>query len=462
MTPGNELVIVDYKLSRGTQLKHDLLQLAIYAALLEKNRPGLQFHGLLEYYEPAVHTVTATPQELRALFAGMVLPVLKEIAERGALSPAPTPPGKEKRATKSTDTSDHSEAIRKCYLAFKLEVQVLGREQAPQLIRYRVKPAAGVRVVSLVNRAEDLQVALSLSQPPLIEAAAGWVTVDIPRKQPDAVIWKEVMALPSVKDHPSPVSFPIGVGVDGQVVLADFQDSNMAHMLVAGASGSGKSEFLKSMVATLISRCRPETLRLMLIDPKILTFGPLKDCRHLLQPVITDLEEALKRLEWAVGEMEKRYRQLLAEKFENIGQRAQAGKKGMPWLVLIFDEFADLILGSAGEKKHFETLVARLAAKGRAAGISSGARHAAAGPEYRDRAYQGQPPPESVPPRGQRHQFSTGDRGHGRSLPAGPGGPVVRPGPGPGAGAVSLHFRAGTDGPGGGMSGSFGKVDQIP
>lgn len=402
--PGNELVIVDYKLTRGALQKHDLLQLAIYAAILEKARPGLRFHGMLEYYEPAVHTVTATPGELQTIFQNMVMPVLEELAAgptkpagpaKGAVSDKPvdgvTPAGPEEtskrcprvkqrlvtevekgsaeNAVGEATEDDHSAAIQNCYAAFKLEVTVTSREPGPQLIRYRVKPATGVKVISLINRADDLQVALSLTQPPLIEPGQGCVTVDIPKERPDPVWWRDIMTLPEVRDHPGPVSFPVGLGVDGRVIVADFGDPNMAHMLVAGASGSGKSEFLKSMTASLISRNPPERLRLTLVDPKVLTFGPLKNSPHLTQPVITSAEDAVKCLERAVADMEKRYRQLFAEEFENIGQRYAAGKTDLPWHVLIFDEYADLVLAGKDERKQFETLAARLAAKGRAAGI---------------------------------------------------------------------------------------------
>ncbi|MGQ0591585.1 MAG: DNA translocase FtsK [Gammaproteobacteria bacterium] len=259
--------------------------------------------------------------------------------------------------------------MRDCFAAFKLEVDILGKIEAPQLVRYRVRPAPGVKVVSLANRAEDLQVRLALHQPPLIGPAQGYVHIDIPRPKPDTVRWSEVMSDPAYQHHPSPVALPIGIGVDGALVLADLADPNCCHALVAGSAGSGKSELLKSLVASLLHRNQPKALKLTIIDPKVLTFGSLSGSPYLTGPVITDLDDAIARLDEAVAEMGERYRDLAQEGFENLGQRLASGRRDMPFHVIVVDEFADLIVAGRETKQRFENLVARLAAKGRAAGM---------------------------------------------------------------------------------------------
>jgi S-DNA-T family DNA segregation ATPase FtsK/SpoIIIE len=228
-------------------------------------------------------------------------------------------------------------------------------------VRYSVCPASGVRVASLANRAEDLQVALRLKQPPLIQAAPGCVTIDLPKDQPDAVRWS---ALPKSAGL---LAFPIGVGIDGEVLHGDLADPNMCHLLVAGTSGSGKSEFLKSVVASLIAKHPPGAIRLFIVDPKILTFGALNGSRHLGGAVMTQINEAIACLEAAVEEMEMRYGQLALEGFENVSRRG--ARDDMPFHVIVFDEFADLVLAGKAQRERFESLVARLAQKGRAAGI---------------------------------------------------------------------------------------------
>jgi len=301
--PDHGLEVVDYKLSHGSNMKHDLLQVSIYARLLSMTKPGLRFHGVLEYYEPELHEVTVTEEEIEAVFE-IVHPILYELVGKEKRTSAQEKTsqhpesenfyerivrekrasaqekssrqseseklceraGKEKRTSAQEKSSQQSESnigpaydglshkIQKCYADFKLKVEIIDQHEAPQLIRYKAKPAPGVKVVSLANRAEDLQVSLSLTQPPLIAPAQGCVTIDIPKEKPDMVFWRDIVKNPAYLRDKSPVSFPVGIGVDNQVIAADFADPNMCHALVAGASGSGKSEFLKCLVASLITK----------------------------------------------------------------------------------------------------------------------------------------------------------------------------------------------------------------
>src|SRR6266853_1738033 len=187
--PADGLEVVDYKLSRGDNLKHDLLQLAIYTRLLRETKPGLTFSGVLEFYEPALHLVSVSVPELEGIFQDAVQPVIDEI---NGIPESSTYQRAEPTTTFGKPEPQAIDAfgalIKRTYADFKLSVSVLGRQEAPQLIRYRVQPAGGVRVASLANRAADLQVALRLKQPPLIQAAPGCVTIDIPKDQPDSVL----------------------------------------------------------------------------------------------------------------------------------------------------------------------------------------------------------------------------------------------------------------------------------
>ncbi|MCP4115109.1 MAG: cell division protein FtsK [Desulfobacteraceae bacterium] len=377
--PKHGIEVVDYKLSQGTNSEQDLVQLAIYAKLLKIKKPGLSFHGVIEYFEPELRPVSVSSKELRSIFAELVEPILIELFtpedHAGILgdSPSQSPSRKSRNSSPPApvkeNSPDLSEKIRECYRSFKLDVTVLGHMEAPQLVRYSVKPAKGVKVVSLANRAEDLQVALSLPMAPLIEPARGSVSIDIPKDKTDTVFWEQLRGDAAWGKDGNSVSFPVGISVKGRLIFADFSDPNMCHALIAGASGSGKSEFLKAMVASLISKNTPDTLRLSIIDPKILTFGPLNGSPYLTGPVITEMEPAISCLQSAASEMDKRYRILEKEGFENLKSRFQAGLKEIPYCFIVFDEFADLILSGKEEKKEFENLVARIAAKGRAAGI---------------------------------------------------------------------------------------------
>ncbi len=361
--------IVEYKLSRGADMKHDLLQLAVYARLLARERPDLETRGVLEYYEPELFDVVASRADLDAIFEALVAPVIPLLlTEKGRDAP-PVPAPAAAAPSGLPGPTDLSRRIEAAYAAFKLTVAVIDRTEAPQLVRYRVRPSPGVKVVSLSNRAEDLQVALELPEPPLVGPAQGCVHIDIPRDRPDRVRWRDVVRGSAAAEHPSPVAFPVGVGVDNRVIMADLGEAATCHALVAGASGSGKSEFLKSLVAALILRNPPEGIRLTLIDPKFLTFGPFADAPSLAGPVLTDAAAAIPRLEAAAAEMDDRYEQLSREGYESLGQRFADGRRNLPYVVIVFDEFADLILAGREEKRVFEALVARLAAKGRAAGV---------------------------------------------------------------------------------------------
>lgn len=372
--PEHVVEVVDYKLTHGRRMKHDLVQLAIYTRLLELARPGLDFLGTLEYYEPKLHEVAVSRRDLEALYADKILPILFEIVGAGppqrAASGDPAEPPPQPVVKPGADRHDLSAAIKRCFADFKLDVEVVARREAPQLIRYQVKPAPGVKVVSLANRADDLKVALALSATPVIEPSKGSVVIDIPKEAPDTVYWREIIQRDEFASNKSPVAFPVGVGVDNNLLVADFADPNMCHSLVAGVAGSGKSEFLKSVVASLISRNAPSALELTIIDPKVLTFGSLPaGLRHLSEPVITDVSAAIPCLEKAVADMERRYKTMAKEGLENLSLRFSAGKTDIPYRVIVFDEFGDLILAGSEEKKEFERLVARISQMGRAAGI---------------------------------------------------------------------------------------------
>ena len=381
--PERRLEVVDYKLSQGARQKADLVQLAIYAHLLPIWRPGCEFCGTLEYYLPEFHEVAIAQADLKDIFTGMVSPVLREmfapqsgeeprIEKAGAPRPAQlatAKPAESQRAMAEADVAALGQAVVEAFRGFNLAVDAASAIEGPQLVRLRLTPGPGVKVSSLANRAEDLQIPLKLAQPPLIKAGKGFVILDLPRPEPKPCFLKEALAGALTPALKSTVAFPIGIDVEGAPVVADFADPNTCHALVAGSTGSGKSEWLKAMVACMLLRSKPEQVKIALIDPKILTFAGVEGSPYLWRPVATTLTEALKILRDAVKEMASRYQTLAREAFVNLDERIKAGKTDLPFLVLIFDEFADLILAGREDKKEFEALIARIAGKGRAAGI---------------------------------------------------------------------------------------------
>lgn len=364
--PERHLEVVDYKLSQGHEQKADLVQLAIYAHLLPIWRPGCEFCGTLEYYLPEFSEVHVPRADLSDIFAGMVAPVLREMFTS---APAAKPTPDTSIAGAGPDLAALGRATVEAFRGFNLGVEVSSVIEGPQVVRVRLTPAPGVKVSSLANRAEDLQIPLSLAAPPLIKAGKGFVIVDLPRPDPKPVFLKAALAGGLAGALNSIVAFPVGIGVEGDPVVADFADPNTCHALVAGSTGSGKSEWLKALVASMLLRSTSEHVQIALIDPKILTFAGVERSPYLWRPVATTLADAMAILRDAVAEMDTRYQLLAREGFVNLGERFKAGKTDLPFLVLIFDEFADLVLAGREDKKEFELLVARIAGKGRAAGI---------------------------------------------------------------------------------------------
>ncbi|MBV8102933.1 MAG: PD-(D/E)XK nuclease family protein, partial [Verrucomicrobia bacterium] len=353
------LVVIDYKLSRGSNLKTDLLQAIIYAALLHQLHPKLSFSAQLEYYEPRLHRIRQSSDQVLRLFREMVLPTLETIAKQG-IKP---------EVIKVVATDDLSERIVSAYREYGIEVQVVDRREAPQLARYDLKLGVGVSFAQASRRATDLKLALALQQEPMISAGPGFVWFDVPKSRPDTVLWSARRNDPRLTKCQSAVAFAVGVNVAGDLIVADFSDPNTAHGLIAGSSGSGKSEFLKAVIATLVSRSEPDILQISLIDPKRVTFGGLGKSAYLPQDVLYTVEDALLCLKGAADDMESRYDQLLRDGFNKIADWIAAGKRGLPYHVIVFDEFADFINAGKKEKNEFERLVKLISAKGRAAGI---------------------------------------------------------------------------------------------
>jgi S-DNA-T family DNA segregation ATPase FtsK/SpoIIIE len=359
--PKHHLEVVDYKLSQGSQQKSDLIQLAIYGHLLPLWREGCHFCGTLEYYLPEFMAVNVSTEELADIYQTLVDPVLREMFIPGSIVSAVKP------ANRKPDTV--AEQVVNAFSLFGLSVEASDVVEAPQVTRVKVRPAAGVKVASLANRAEDLQVSLALDAPPLIKPGRGFVVIDLPRADRQSILLLDALQRGLMKASKSPMAFPVGVGIEGEAILSDFCDSNTCHILVAGTSGSGKSEWLKTLVASLVRRNPPEHLRLALVDPKVLTFSSIAGSAYLWRPVATDLGSALGILRDAISEMDERYRMLAQEGLVSLHDRFQEGRTDVPFLILVFDEFADLILTGRSEKKEFEEMVARLAGKGRAAGV---------------------------------------------------------------------------------------------
>src|SRR5258708_33063117 len=199
--------------------------------------------GTVEWYLLEWSEVQVSRAGLADIFSGVGAPVLREMfMPKPAV--AATPPTSTGAA--GTELGALGRATVEAFRGFNLGVEVSSVVEGPQVVGLRLTPAPGVKVSSLANRAEDLQIPLSLAEPPLIKAGKGFVILDLPRPEPKPCLLKEALAGGLAAALKSIVAFPIGIGVEGEPAVADFAGPNTFHALGAGSSGSGKSEWLKA------------------------------------------------------------------------------------------------------------------------------------------------------------------------------------------------------------------------
>ncbi len=344
--------VVDYKL-RAEPKSDDLYQVAAYAWLMGAT-PGdaeaPRIGARIEYISDKVATLALNPDEVLDLIRAEVEPTLRKWLRRDPEPVMVLPP-------LSVSETQAPERVVKVLADYGLEVALVGDPiEAPQVQRLRLRPLGKTTVKQIEQRSSDLKVKLSLREIPLIEPGQGSVYVDIPRQQPHVVPW-EILQHAWHAGHPAAgaLAVPIAVGVDNQPITLDLGDPSQCHVLVAGTSGSGKSEFLRSVLASLAARNSPDTLRLTLIDPKRVTFSALGKSPFLEHGgVLFELEPAIECLEALGNEMQSIYEGL------SLGNPLPIAR------VVVIDEFADLIRDRVFSKR-FEASIQKLAALGRAA-----------------------------------------------------------------------------------------------
>ncbi|MBW4450313.1 MAG: PD-(D/E)XK nuclease family protein [Spirirestis rafaelensis WJT71-NPBG6] len=251
--------------------------------------------------------------------------------------------------------------------SFNIGVDYYGAAVAPSFIRVKLKPNLGVKVNSLLRLSADLQVQLGLGNPPFISAQPGYVSVDLPRLDRQVAKFEEYVKhqfLPST----APVKIAIGVNLEGQLVEADLSDPNTCHFLVGGTTGSGKSEFLRSLLLSLLVRHSPQNLKIVLVDPKRVTFPEFEQIPWLYSPIVKESDRAIELMDQLVSEMESRYQRFEKAGCADLNAYNQPSRQPLPRIVCIFDEYADF-MAEKEIRTALEQSIKRLGAKARAAGI---------------------------------------------------------------------------------------------
>lgn len=254
--------------------------------------------------------------------------------------------------------------------SFSVSAKVINVTRGPTVTRYELQPSAGVKVSRIVNLSDDIALNLAASgvriEAPIPGKAA--IGIEVPNKEINMVRLREVLETPEFTQHPSRLAFAIGKDISGECVVADI--ARMPHLLIAGATGSGKSVCINSLIVSLLYKASPEEVKLLMIDPKVVELGVYNGIPHLLIPVVTEPKKAAGALNWAVQEMVNRYK-LFADRGarEIKGYNEMANKNGeqpLPQIVIIIDELADLMMVAPND---VEDAICRLAQMARAAGM---------------------------------------------------------------------------------------------
>ncbi|MDA8168797.1 MAG: DNA translocase FtsK [Nitrospiraceae bacterium] len=250
---------------------------------------------------------------------------------------------------------------------FGIQGKVSQVHAGPVVTMYEFEPAPGVKIQKVVSLAEDLSLSMKAQSTriaPIPGKAA--IGIEIPNKQRETVLLKDVISSEGFRKSQSRLTIALGKDIFGNPVIADL--SRMPHLLVAGATGAGKSVGLNSMVASILYKATPEEVKMLMIDPKLLELSAYEGIPHLISPVITGPKPASEALRKMVFEMERRYRMIAEKGAKNIDSfnRTAGPEERLPYIVVVIDELADLMLSSAAE---VEDSIARLAQMARASGI---------------------------------------------------------------------------------------------
>ncbi|MGN7941814.1 DNA translocase FtsK [Virgibacillus sp. 6R] len=267
--------------------------------------------------------------------------------------------------------NEQKELLDSTLLNFNVRASVVNVTQGPSVTRFEVHPEPGVKVNKITNLSDDIKLSLAAKDIRIEAPIPGKNTIgiEVPNKVSKMVYLREILRSTEFRSNQSPMTAVLGLDISGQPVVTDLK--KMPHGLIAGATGSGKSVCINTILVSLLYKATPQEVKLMLIDPKMVELAPYNEIPHLVSPVITDVKAATAALKWAVEEMERRY-ELFAHtgtrEITRYNQLVKEHKQGehLPYLVIVIDELADLMMVAPND---VEEAIARIAQKARACGI---------------------------------------------------------------------------------------------
>ncbi|WP_188456505.1 DNA translocase FtsK [Virgibacillus oceani] len=268
--------------------------------------------------------------------------------------------------------TNQQELLEKTLKYFNVRAKVVNATQGPAVTRFEVQPELGVKVSKVKNLSDDLKLNMAAKDIRIEAPIPGKNTIgiEIPNPKSQMVGLQEIFAAESFKNSSSPLTIGLGLNIEGSPLVTNIQ--KMPHGLIAGATGSGKSVCINTILVSLLYKANHDEVKFLLIDPKMVELAPYNSIPHLVSPVITDVKAATIALKWAVGEMEERYEKFVHEGVRDIERYNQKMKKQnrideqLPFLVIVIDELADLMMVSP---QDVEDAICRIAQKARACGI---------------------------------------------------------------------------------------------
>ena len=263
------------------------------------------------------------------------------------------------------DIKTSSNLLENVFSDFNIEIKVINVKLGPVVTLFEILPAAGIKINTIINLADDISRSMGVGAVRISQIyGTQFLGVEVPNTQRETVTIKELLSNENFKNNSFKIPICIGKDISGNIEVIDL--SKTPHLLVAGTTGSGKSVFINTLLASILYKFPPEDLRLILIDPKMLELSVYNDIAHLLTPVVTEPKKAIIALKWVCKEMERRYAMMNEENSRSLeGYNLKAVEK-LPYIVVFIDEMADLMMTAGKEVEHY---VQRLAQMARACGI---------------------------------------------------------------------------------------------
>jgi S-DNA-T family DNA segregation ATPase FtsK/SpoIIIE len=271
----------------------------------------------------------------------------------------------EKRRQGKATIQSSSDLLEKVFGDFNIEIQVINVRLGPVVTLFEILPAAGIKINTIINLADDISRSMGVGAVRISQIyGTQYLGVEVPNEQRETVTIRELLSDENFKKTSSKIPICIGKDISGKIEVIDL--SKTPHLLVAGTTGSGKSVFINTLLASILYKFSPKDLRLILIDPKMLELSVYNDIAHLLTPVVTEPKKAIIALKWVCKEMERRYSLMNEENTRSIEGYNEKSLEKLPYIIVFIDEMADLMMTAGKEVEHY---VQRLAQMARACGI---------------------------------------------------------------------------------------------